>query len=258
MIRDLIAYRETRHLNLDDPATTRLRRDILQKNVFLRKVYQEWYTMIIQELPKSSKPILELGTGPGFLKEMEGSLVTSEIQWIPGVDIVLDGQNLPFPNESLRAIVMTNVIHHIPKVKSFFSETLRCLVDGGKVIVIEPWLTDWSHFIYRNLHHEPIDPDAPTWEFPSDGPLSSANEALPWMIFFRDRDKFKDSFPQYKITKIEPIMPFRYLMSGGFSSRIHMPGWTFSFWKRVETILEPQRFRMGMFALIVLQRDANL
>jgi SAM-dependent methyltransferase len=254
MIRHLMAYRETRHLNLDNPSTTLLRRDILKKNDLLRKVYQEWYSIIMKEVPKSSEPILELGTGPGFLNEMENSLVTSEIQWIPGVDLVLNGQSIPFQNGSLRAIVMTNVLHHIPNVKSFFSEAIRCLMDGGKVIMIEPWLTGWSRLIYQNFHHEPINPEALTWEFPFDGPLSSANEALPWMIFYRDREEFENSFPQYEITRIDSIMPFLYLMTGGYSSRIHLPGWTFSLWKLIEAKIKRWHFDLGMFAVIVLQK----
>jgi hypothetical protein len=120
MLRRFISYRETRYVNLDDPTTTQLRRDILKKNIVLRKVYKEWYTIMLQEIPNCSGSILELGTGPGFLKVMENRLITSEIQWIPGIDVVLNGQALPFANESLHAIVMTNVVHYIPNVKVFF------------------------------------------------------------------------------------------------------------------------------------------
>jgi SAM-dependent methyltransferase len=213
--------------------------------------------MIIQELPENNGMILELGTGPGFLKGMVNSLITSEIQWIPGIEIVLDGQILPFPNESLHAIVMTNVLHHFPKVKLFFSEAMRCLVDGGKIIMIEPWLTNWSRFIYQNLHHEPIDPEAPTWEFPSEGPLSSANEALPWIIFKRDKAVFENYYPQTHIIRIEPLMPFLYLGTGGFSSRYHLPGWTFQMLKQIEVALNRWSSHLGMFALIALQKSCS-
>jgi len=42
---------------------------------------------------------------------------------------------------SLRAIVMTDVLHHIPNVESFFAEAARCVRPGGVIVMIEPWLT---------------------------------------------------------------------------------------------------------------------
>jgi hypothetical protein len=118
--------------------------------------------------------------------------------------------------------------------------------------MVEPWITKWSRFIYSNFHHEPIDPDTPTWEFPSEGPLSSANGALPWIIFSRDRKVFEKSFPLLIISRIEPTMPFLYLMTGGFSSRIFFPGWTFQIWKKAEDLLSRWHYRLGIFAVIVL------
>jgi len=124
--------------------------------------------------------------------------------------------------------------------------------------MVEPWLIDWSRFIYKNFHHEPIDPDTTDWEFPSAGPLSSVNEALPWKIFFRDREDSEKSFPQFEILRIDPIMPCLYLVSGGFTSRIHLPGWTFTFWKLVDAQLNRWRLRLGIFAVISLLKEKQL
>jgi hypothetical protein len=41
-------------------------------------------------------------------------LITSEVFNCPGIQVVLDGQALPIAAGSLRAIVMTDVLHHIP------------------------------------------------------------------------------------------------------------------------------------------------
>ena len=96
---------------------------------------------------------------------------------------ILNGQALPFASGSLRAIVMTDVMHHIPNVRLFFQEASRCVPPGGVISMIEPWVTAWSKFIYTHLHHEPFDPSAEEWAFPASGPLSGATTRCPGSCF---------------------------------------------------------------------------
>ncbi|HZD77651.1 MAG TPA: methyltransferase domain-containing protein [Acidobacteriaceae bacterium] len=165
-----------------------------------------------------------------------------------------DGRNLPFASGDLRGIVMTDVLHHIPDVAAFFREATRCLRPGGVVVMVEPWVSPWSRLIYTHLHHEPFEPEVDRWDFPAKGPLSDANGALPWILFERDRSRFEEEFSHLSIQEIRPMMPFRYLVSGGVSMRALMPGYTTSVWKMIERICEPQMKRLAMFALISLRR----
>ena len=73
--------------------------------------------------------------------------------------------------------------------------------------MIEPWVTPWSRLIYTKLHHEPFNPESEKWDFPSSGPLSGANGALPWIVFCRDRHLFEERYPQWEIVTIKPMMP---------------------------------------------------
>jgi hypothetical protein len=120
--------------------------------------------------------------------------------------------------------------------------------------MIEPWVSTWSRLIYTHLHHEPFDPDAKDWSFPSTGPLSGANVALPWMVFVRDRPKFNREFPEFEIRAVRPFMPFRYLVSGGVSMRQLMPECTFRLWRKLESPICAWPRRWCMFALIHLTR----
>ena len=123
--------------------------------------------------------------------------------------------------------------------------------------MVEPWVTTWSKFIYTKLHHEPFRPDATEWEFPATGPLSGANGALPWILFSRDRAQFELEFPGWKIEQVKPIMPFRYLLSGGVSLRSLTPVVSFSLWKGIEKSLDQFRDQLAMFAFICLRRVAS-
>jgi SAM-dependent methyltransferase len=170
------------------------------------------------------------------------------------VDLVLDGLALPFGEGSLRGIVMTNVLHHLPNPLQFFAEAARCVRPGGVVVMIEPWVSKWSRLVYPGLHHEPFQPEALEWELRAGGPLSGANIALPWILFARDRERFEREAPEWRLRKIEPIMPFRYLIAGGISLRGLMPAASFPFWRALERTLHPFRDHLAMFAHVVLER----
>ncbi len=214
-------------------------------------VYQEWYERILTVLPSSGGEILELGSGAGFLPELIPGVITSEILIMPGVAATLDACRLPFRTGALRAIVMTDVLHHIPKVGDFLREAANAVRPGGVIAMVEPWRTPWSEFVFRNFHHEPFQPDS-GWEFPVQGPLSSANGALPWILFDRDRALLERDFPMWRIEIIEGLMPVRYLLSGGFTMPALQPPATFTLWRAIEKL--PIVRTCSMFALIVLRR----
>jgi SAM-dependent methyltransferase len=244
-------------LDLDDPATTHLRRQIIASKPFLRAIYDEWYSLLAAELPSGTGDVLELGSGAGYCSSFIPGLITSEVFPCAGVQTVVDAAQLPFASDSLRAIVMTNVLHHLPKVQSFFTEASRCLRPGGGIVMIEPWMTPWSRFVYGHLHHEPINVDMPNWTFPTSGPLSGANIALPWIVFERDQSKFTAEFPQFSLEQVRPFLPFRYLLSGGVALRSFMPGFTHGTWAGLERALQSQMPRLGMFAFISLRKSAH-
>ena len=244
----------TRGLPLDDPRTSALRGRIIREKPFLKRLYEEWYAGIAEAIPPGHGAILELGSGAGFLAEHVPGLITSEVFAVPGIKAILDGRRLPFSDGSLRAIVMTDVFHHLSEPGLFLNEAARAVRPGGRVVMIEPWVTSWSRFVYGRLHHEPFRPEAAEWSFPPAGPLSGANGALPWIVFERDRTRFEREYPSWAIASIQLMMPVRYLLSGGVSLRSLTPGWTYDLWRRVESTMEPWMHRLAMFAQIVLDR----
>jgi SAM-dependent methyltransferase len=254
-IQSALSHPLTRGLDLDSPETTRLRFRLIKEKSFLRQFYQDCYASIADSLAAAiDGPILELGSGGGFIKEQIPHCITSEILQVRGVDLVLDGQQLPIAEATLAGIVMLDVFHHIPRATFFFQEAARCVKPGGRVVMFEPWNTRWSRFVYRHLHHEPFDPDCPDWDLPVGGPMSGANSALPWMVFERDRQQFESLFPGWEIERIELQFPFCYLLSGGVAYRSLVPGRLYRFCKQLEMILHPWLESWAMFAVVALIR----
>jgi hypothetical protein len=106
----------------------------------------------------------------------------------------------------------------------------------------------------RRLHHEPFEPDATSWELDGRSPLSDANGALPWIVFERDRATFAAEFPLWSVEIRRTAMPFRYLLSGGVSSRLSAPAFSFEFFRSVERMVASCTRACDMFATIVLTR----
>jgi SAM-dependent methyltransferase len=243
-----------RGLDLDDPATTDARRAIIRSKPFLRAIYEEWYDMIEVRLPAISGAVLELGSGAGFISDRLPGVITSDVFGVSGIDVVSRAEELPFAAESLRAIVMTNVFHHIPNVAVFLNEADRCLRVGGRIVMIEPWNTGWSRFVHKHFHDEVMDIESEEWAFPSSGPLSSANAALAWIVTERDRDRLRLNWPRLHLLEATPFMPFRYVLSGGLSVRSLQPFVAFGLWRSID--MSPLFRRFALFAVIVVERRA--
>jgi SAM-dependent methyltransferase len=255
-VRGWLAHPLASDVCVDDVEGTARHRAIIAQKPFLRRLYEEWYSRIAAAVPAGDRPALEIGSGAGFLARHVANLVTSELVAMPGVAVALDARRLPFRQATLRAIVMTNVLHHIAHPRAFLAEAARVVHPGGVVVMLEPWRSRWSQLIYRSLHAEPFEPSATRWEFAEGGRLSAANGALPWIIFERDRQLFEREFPCWRIESIdlEVGMPFRYLLSGGVSLRSLTPAATFGAWRLIERALSPWMTSWAMFAIIRLRR----
>lgn len=177
-VRGLLAEPSTGGLDPDSLDVTLRRRELIQSRDFLRRLYQEWYAQIGAAIPQTRGAILEIGSGGGFVSSAIPEAITSDVLPLPGVDVVLNAERLPFADGSLRAVVMTNVFHHIPDVARFLGEFKRCASVGGALVMIEPWVTAWSRRIYGTVHSEPFDPAAQMWTLTAGRPLSCLRRSL--------------------------------------------------------------------------------
>lgn len=257
LLKRMLAHPDTRDLSHDDPALTCARVGIIRKKAFLRRLYEHWYGMLASAAAGTPGPVLEIGSGAGFFKSVLPSAISSELFFLPHVDLVADAQSLCFADCSLGGIVLLDVFHHLPDCGAFLSSASRCLAPGGVLAMIEPWPTSFSGLVYRKLHHEPFEPGAESWSAAEGGPLSGANTALAWIVFERDRELFSRRHPELEIAAIEPITPFAYLLSGGVSTRIGPPGAAFAPVLFAERLLRPFSRSLAMFAFIIIRKKAE-
>ncbi len=117
------------------------------------------------------------------------------------LDLVFDCHEIDkldaIKENSLDVITLTNALDHLKRPIVFLNRAANKLKLGGKVIATEPF------FSAINCHLQVSDQEALDFRISEpelgemQGPLASANIALPWLIFFRRRERpqpFNDNF----------------------------------------------------------------
>ena len=206
----------------------------------MKRCYDEWYDRLLRDARSAPPPgiMLELGSGGSYLKVREPSIITSDV--VEQVaDRVIDARQLPFAENSVRALLLTHVFHHIPDARAFFQEAQRVLVPGGVISMIEVAHTPFARFFFKNFHHEPYADHCREWAFAQNDSMMDSNQALAWMVFVRDRARFADQFPALKIESVSLLPWFGYLASGGVTRRNLIPHFLVPAFAAVEYLLRP-------------------
>jgi SAM-dependent methyltransferase len=234
-----------------------------EQNPALRALYAEWYGRVAAELPQAALgPRLELGSGPGFARQFIPDLELSDIVRAPWHDREASAEALPFGDGTLGALVLFDVLHHLPNPRRFFAEATRALRPGGRIVMCEPYVSPLSYPVYKFLHDEPlalgVDPLAPAQQDAGGArdPFDS-NQAVPSLLFGRRRRAFAEAFPALAVRSVAHLSGPSYPASGGFSRRPLLPGPIWSAFHALESRLPEPVFRLiGFRMLVVIEKLA--
>lgn len=223
-------------------------------NPALRLLYERWYRRIKAELPPEG-PWVEIGSGPGFAREFIPGLLLTDVVQAPWHDRQVDAGALPFEDRALGALVLFDVLHHLPAPARFLAEAERVLRPCGRLILCEPYVSWLSRPIYRFFHEERLEMGVdPLAETPAGDPFD-ANQAIPTLLLEREGAALARRFPGLRLVSFERMAGAAYPASGGFSRGPLLP---LPLWKAllmVEDRLPAPVFRAIGFRLIaVLER----
>lgn len=97
---------------------------------------QKFHSLFLDKLLKGG---LILNLGSGSTKYPEG-VINVDIEHFPNVDIVSDGCQLPFAEETFDAIISEAVIEHVKYPKTFLDEVRRCLKKDSTIFIVAPFI----------------------------------------------------------------------------------------------------------------------
>jgi SAM-dependent methyltransferase len=226
-----------------------------QDNEALRVLYRRWYGRIREALPAQG-PWVELGSGPGLARHFVPEVMLTDLVAAPWHDRQVDAQALPFDDGSVGALVLFDVLHHLPAPARFFAEAARVLRPGGRLIACEPYVSPLSYVVYRFFHDEALVMRVDPWaESPSDRDPFESNQALPTLLFADEARAVTLRFPVFRLRRLERLAGPAYPASGGFSRPPLLP---LPLWRallHLEDRLPPAAFRfIGFRLLAVLER----
>ena len=188
---------------------------------FLRFFYEKTFDGI-RDLLASGDRNFEVGSGSGVAEIFLPQLTCTEVEPNEFVEIEVHGSELPWAPSSVDNLVLVNAFHHLPHPSKFLSEASRCLRVGGRIILVEPFWAPLAATVYYLLHPEPFNPFVRSWDSGQEDPWDS-NQALSWVVFRRDKDLLKETFPNLKVRGIVPFSGLSYLLSGGVFHRTSLP-----------------------------------
>jgi len=215
----------------EDRAATLRNRARLGANKNLLFWYRELYRDQFRDLPSPSRlSILEIGSGTSPLKQFLSNVITSDVLDLDYLDLVFDCHEIDkldaIKDNSIDVITLTNVLHHLKSPVAFLNRAASKLKSGGKVIATEPFFSVLSTPIFKYLHHEPVDFGISEPQLAEvQGPLASANIALPWLIFFRRHEWLQRLDENFDVTTVSmrTFSALSYMATGGISRKLSIP-----------------------------------
>jgi SAM-dependent methyltransferase len=163
--------------------------------------------------------VLECGSGIGALKTVLPSAITSDLFPNPWLDRVEDVYALSFPAESLSAVILFDVFHHLQYPGTALAELARVLKPGGRVILWEPGLGLLGRVVLGLFHHEPLGLGQPiTWSAPPEVDVRKlpyyAAQGNAWRIFARGERP--DDWQGWKVKEVAYFPALSWIFTGGF------------------------------------------
>lgn len=226
----------------------------------LRQCYTDFFEQIGANRSCVPGVDIELGAGQGCYKQFRPQTRACDVVPCPWLDFAADASQLPIAPGTAANIIMIDVLHHLSQPAGFFEDAAKTLAPGGRLIMVEPFVSAFSWPVYRFIHQECMDTGVQPLAsgngqclLPDDDPWSG-NNAIPKLIFWRHYDLFRRRFPTLRIIVRRPFAILMYPLTGGFESRSLLPRWSAPVVRAVERLLQPLARWLAFRCLIVLER----
>ncbi|MDP2925992.1 MAG: class I SAM-dependent methyltransferase [Nanoarchaeota archaeon] len=185
--------------------------------VYLLNKRFSWMNKYIKEKDK----VLEVGCGTGVSKDFireDCSLLLTDFADHPWVEKKVDALKTRLKKNNYDVVFCSNMIHHTPYPKKFFTEMNRILKPGGYLLIQEVNCSIAMRLILRIMKHEgwSYNADVYSLKIPctDKDDLWSANCAIPNLLF-DDLEKFNKEVPYFDIVEKSFSEFFIFPLSGG-------------------------------------------
>lgn len=228
----------------------------------LGDVYGVWFRQLATVAAQGER-VLEIGAGPGQFSEWVRRH-RPDLRWIaadllpaPWNHLAADACALPLRSQGVDLVVGLDVLHHLARPRAFFTEAARVTRPGGRIALMEPWVTPLSYPIYRFAHQEGCTLGIDPWE-----PFAAAKEAfdgdgaLAWRIV-RSTAEAEWRRLGFRAPRVVAVNAFAYLATLGFRPSSLLPRAWIGPLMRLDGALRGLARWTGLRALLVWERAAD-
>jgi SAM-dependent methyltransferase len=224
----------------------------------LQKLYADFYRLIAQNLSNlPDAKIVELGSGLGNIRDVIPNCLRTDLFPNPWIDQIENAYKLSFADGTVSDLILTDVFHHLRYPGTALKEFARVLHKGGRVIMLEPYMSALGLLVYGIPHHEPIAVSKTIeWEAPEDWSPENidyyAAQGTATRIFVGQ--KFRSKLAGWQKVETIPLSAIAYAASGGFSKPQLYPASMLPVVKKLEKVLDLFPALFATRLLVILEK----
>ena len=203
-------------------------RENILNNSGLRSYFSFLYG-IVNQLIETFDSILEVGAGAAISDIfVSRNIVRTDI--LPFNEFNVSGdcamERLPFKDSSFDAVLAFDSIHHSEQPSKAILELLRVTRKGGKIILVEPFVSLLSYLPYKIFHHEDT-----SWNFKEQGSIElslrnlnpeTGDQGVSRFIINQLSNWRTTNFPKLTVSTTY-LSPFSFFATGGVSRPLNTP-----------------------------------
>jgi SAM-dependent methyltransferase len=201
----------------DEAALLRAYARVWERKRILREIFAVRYRKIAAALHPGN--VVEIGAGTGNFQRWLAPRPcwTLDILRGPNVNIQADATRLPVADGRLDNIVVLDALHHLAQPLAFLRAAAAALRPGGRLLLVEPYISPWGYIVNKYLHHETVDCRFEETTAPKQA--WAGNAAIPKLLL---APAHRAKLP-LRVRRIEYFENFALVLSGGFTYRALLP-----------------------------------
>jgi len=253
------------NVNLNDEERFKEHKKNLNEKKMLKSCYSDFYIKMLNTEKEFKKKTsnnnlrIELGSGVGFIKDYDKTIITSDVIYNEFTDKIIDANQIPYGRNQIDSIFGIFCFHHFKDPFNFLKDLEVKLKSGGVCILIEPYYGVLAKVIYKSIHKsEYFDQNEPfDFKIENKTAMEQANQALSYIYFVKNREKLQKFFPNLEIVHTSIFGNYlRFILSGGLNFRKILPDFLIGFIKIIEKFLSPLKKILGVHYMIVIKKTS--
>ena len=121
--------------------------------------------------------------------------------------------------------------------------------------MVEVAHTPFARFFFDKFHPEPYDDKPANWDFSQNDSMMDSNQALSWMVFVRDLERYQREFPRLALESTSFLPWVTYLLAGGVTMRNLIPSFLVPILIGLEWLAKPLRPLGALHWLLILRKS---